>query len=283
MFSYRHAFHAGNHADVLKHLILVQLLDYFKRKDKGFSYIDTHAGAGAYVLDEGFAARSGEAASGIARLWSMSREGMPPLLADYLDAIARLNADGTLRYYPGSPYLAWHAAREQDRLRLFELHSTEIEILRANFSDADRQVSIEARDGFDGLRAVVPPPTRRAVVLIDPSYEDKHDYQRVLESLRDAHRRFATGTYALWYPRVARVESRRFPAQLEQFLPEGWLHASLDVSAPPADGRGLSGSGMYIVNPPYLLASALRDTLPWLVQTLGQDSAASFTLVDRGV
>lgn len=276
MFSYRHAFHAGNHADVLKHTVVVQLLRYLTQKDKPFWYLDTHAGAGAYALTEGYAAQSREAAGGIAKLWMAS--DLPPALADYRDAVRTLNPDGALRYYPGSPYLAWQALRESDRLRLFELHSTEIDVLRHNFRDAGRRAMIFAEDGFEGLKRLLPPPPRRALTLFDPSYEDKKDYARTLAALRDALTRFATGVYAIWYPRIQRPDAQRFPGQLKRAAPGSWLHAELTIAAPSAQGPGLLGSGMFVVNPPYTLRAALQEALPYLVRTLGVDRGAGFVL-----
>src|ERR1700743_505262 len=174
MLSYRHAFHAGNHADVLKHLIVVQALKYMAQKDKPFWYIDTHAGAGAYALDSAEAAKNAEFASGIGALWG--RKDVPPAVAELLDEVRYMNPDGKLRFYPGSPYLAWRQLREQDRMRLFELHPTEINVLRDNFRYAGRRAMLSAGDGIEGIKALLPPPPRRAFVLIDPSYEDKRDY-----------------------------------------------------------------------------------------------------------
>lgn len=280
MLSYRHAFHAGNHADVLKHAMVIQMLQYLGLKDKSYWYIDTHAGAGVYALTEGFAAKNGEFETGIGRLWE--RDDLPPLLADYVAEVKTLNPDGAMRFYPGSPYLAWRTMREQDRMRLFELHSTEIDVLRHNFRDAGRRAMIYAGDGFDGIKALLPPPPRRALVLLDPSYEDKRDYARTLECLGEGLKRFATGTYAVWYPLVTRVESQRFADQLKAIRPNGWLHASLTVKKPPADGLGLFGSGMFVLNPPYTLARDLKEALPRLVELLGEDSGASFKLEHRG-
>jgi 23S rRNA (adenine2030-N6)-methyltransferase len=279
MLSYRHAFHAGNHADVLKHAVLVQLLRYLGQKDKAYWYIDTHAGAGVYALQEGYAAKTGESASGIAKLWQ--RKGLPPLLADYVAEVSAVNPDGELRYYPGSPYLAWRLMREQDRVRLFELHSTEIEVLRHNFRDAGRRAMLFEGDGLDGLKTLLPPAPRRALVLIDPSYEDKRDYTRTLTCVEEGLKRFATGTYAVWYPQVTRLESQRFPDQLKRLQDKNWLHVSLTVSGPPTDGFGLFGSGMFILNPPYTLAPLLKEAMPKLVEALGQDKSAQFKLEFR--
>jgi 23S rRNA (adenine2030-N6)-methyltransferase len=204
------------------------------------------------------------------------------MLADYVEEVSALNADGELRYYPGSPYLAWRLMREQDRMRLFELHSTEIDVLRHNFRDAGRRAMLFAGDGFDGIKPLLPPAPRRALVLVDPSYEDKRDYGRTLNCVEESLKRFATGTYAVWYPQVARPESQRFPEQLKRLQDKNWLHVSLTVSSPPSDGFGLFGSGMFILNPPYTLAKMLKETLPWLVDVLGQDKAAQFKIEHRG-
>ncbi|QGZ55067.1 23S rRNA (adenine(2030)-N(6))-methyltransferase RlmJ [Paraburkholderia acidiphila] len=280
MLSYRHAFHAGNHADVLKHAVVVQLLHYLGKKDKAYWYIDTHAGAGAYALREGYATKNAEFDTGIGKLWG--RNDLPGALADYVDEVAALNPDGELRFYPGSPYLAWRLMREQDRMRLFELHSTEIDVLRHRFHDAGRRVMIYAGDGFDGIKALLPPPPRRALVLIDPSFEDKRDYARTLTCVEESLTRFANGTYAVWYPQVTRPESQRFPEQLKRLQDKNWLHLTLSVSNPPEDGFGLYGSGMFILNPPYTLEATMKEALPWLVKTLGQDAGAQFKIESRG-
>lgn len=279
MLSYRHAFHAGNHADVLKHTLVVQLLRHLAQKDKAYWYIDTHAGAGVYALTEGYAAKTAEFETGIGQLWQ--RNDLPAALADYVDQVSALNPDGALRYYPGSPYLAWRLMREQDRMRLFEMHSTEIDVLRHNFRDAGRRAMLYAGDGFEGIKALLPPPPRRALVLVDPSYEDKRDYARTIACLEGCLKRFATGVYAIWYPQVVRPESQRFAEQLKRLQPTDWLHVTLTVGRPPADGFGLYGSGMFVLNPPYKLAQTMKETLPYLVQTLGQDGEAKFNVESR--
>lgn len=279
MLSYRHAFHAGNHADVLKHVVVLQLLRYLAQKDKAYWYIDTHAGAGVYALTEGYAAKTAEFETGIGKLWE--RKDWPTVVADYIDQVSALNRDGRLRFYPGSPYLAWRLMREQDRMRLFELHGTEIDVLRHNFRDAGRRAMLYAGDGFDGIKALLPPPPRRALVLVDPSYEDKTDYARAVTCLEESLKRFATGVYAVWYPQVVRPESQRFAEQLKQMQPTDWLHLTLTVSRPREDGYGLFGSGMFILNPPYTLAAAMKKALPYLVKVLGQDETAQFKLEAR--
>jgi 23S rRNA (adenine2030-N6)-methyltransferase len=276
MLSYRHAFHAGNHADVLKHAVLVHLLRYLTQKDKPLWFVDTHAGAAAYALDEGYAKKNAEYESGIGRLWA--RGDMPEPVAGYVGQVRAFNPDGVLRRYPGSPQLALQLLRQQDRLRMFELHSTESRLLQQYFRGDSPRAMVQAGDGFAGLQSVLPPPSRRALVLIDPSYEDKGDYRQVLTGLREAHKRFAAGVYAVWYPQVQRRESRQFPQQLKQLQAKDWLHVTLTVRKPVASGFGLHGSGMFILNPPWLLPEALRLALPYLARVLAQDAAAGFSV-----
>lgn len=278
MLSYRHAFHAGNHADVLKHLMLVEIIAYLKQKDAPFWYIDTHAGAGCYDLEGEQPQKLGEFRDGIGRLWS--RHDLPPMTEDYVALIRRLNPGSQLKRYPGSPWLAHELLRDTDRLRLFEMHSTDFKLLSANFKGAGRRATVTPGDGFAGLKALLPPPTRRALVLIDPSYETKSDYHHVVQALEEALKRFATGTYAIWYPRLARQESRHLPDKLKGLPVACWLHATLDVKKPSSDGIGMHGSGMFIINPPWTLADALKTTLPWLAEILAQDQG-SFTLEQR--
>ena len=276
MLSYRHAFHAGNHADVLKHLVLVQLTRYLAQKDKSFWVIDTHAGAGAYALDSGYALKLVEYKEGIARLWG--RNDLPAALADYVDLVRRINPDRRLRAYPGSPSVALWTMREQDRLRLFELHSKDARLLQENFQDAGKQVIVEATDGFAGLKALLPPPPRRAVVLIDPAYEDKHDYERVFHALKESLTRFPDGTYALWYPQLTRLDAHELPPRLKRLPVKSWLHAALRVREPAKDGFGMHGSGMFILNPPWTLHDTLADVMPFLSKVLGEAPGAGFTL-----
>ncbi|HEX8987234.1 MAG TPA: 23S rRNA (adenine(2030)-N(6))-methyltransferase RlmJ [Rhodocyclaceae bacterium] len=279
MLSYRHAFHAGNHADVLKHLVLVQLLRYLNQKDKPYWLVDTHAGAGCYLLDKGHAAKNAEHAEGVARLWD--RPDLPAALAEYLDVVRSFNRDGKLRRYPGSPYVAMRLLREQDRLRLFELHPTDNKLLRENFSrdfPADeKRVAIGQADGFLELKAVLPPPPRRGLVLIDPAYEDKRDYLRTLMTVKEGLARFGTGVFAVWYPQLQRGDARELPEKLKK-LHGDWLNVSLTVAAPAADGYGMHGSGMFVVNPPWTLAQVLRDALPVLRDALARDDSAGFQI-----
>lgn len=276
MLSYRHAFHAGNHADVLKHLVLLELLAYYNRKDKPWYYIDTHAGAGCYALDSEHADKTAESAEGIARLWGC--DDAPEPVAAYLAAVRQFNLHGRLLFYPGSPALAMTQARAQDRLRLFELHPADFESLQRTFNTEQERVQVRRADGFGALKGLLPPPSRRAVVLLDPPYELKEDYRRVVDTLRDAMRRFPNGTFAVWYPMLARADARALPERLAELGAESWLDVRLAVRQPARDGFGMFGSGLYVVNPPWVLPQRLELALPWLVARLGIDQGAGFDL-----
>jgi 23S rRNA (adenine2030-N6)-methyltransferase len=279
MLSYRHGFHAGSHADVLKHVALVALLRILTRKDKPLFVLDTHAGAGMYSLEQGFAVKNAEFRDGVARLWE--RGDLPAPVADYLDQVRAVNADGVLRQYPGSPRIALGVLRPKDRLRLFELHSTEGPILAQQFAQDGRRVAVTAGDGFAGLKAVLPPQSRRGLVLIDPSYELASDYRAVVAALRDGMQRFATGTYAVWYPLLQRREAIELPDKLRQAVSVDWLDVALQVRAPSPAGLGLHGSGMFIINPPWKFSEQMRGIMPWLTSALAQDADASFRLDAR--
>lgn len=280
MFSYRHAFHAGNHADVLKHTVLLHVLNYFNRKPTPYWVIDTHAGAGIYDLADDWAETTAEYATGITRLFA--QPGLPADLQDYVDHIQSFNEEGQLEFYPGSPWIALEHMREKDRLRLFELHPSEIEVLSDNIEQQDRsiarQVSIFEKDGFTGLKSQLPPPTRRAMILIDPSYEDKQDYRHVLKCVKEGLERFQTGCYMIWYPLVQRKEVHDLLHHLERLPNIEWLHAALTVKKPSSDGYGLHGSGMFVINPPYTLYSAMQEVMPYLAKHLAQDEHASYKL-----
>ena len=276
MLSYRHAFHAGNHADVLKHFILWLTLDYFNRKDKPYWYIDTHSGAGLYDLRSSEAQKVGEYQHGIARLQQATV--LPDLLQSFLQHLQHIVPHEHL--YCGSPWLAQATLRESDKLRLFELHPTDFQHLQNNMREArlNRRGILKQEDGFQGLIALLPPPTRRAVVLIDPPYESKQDYERVIKTLKEAQKRFEQGCYLVWYPCLSRVESQKLPEQLKKLSPHNYLQAELYVQQARADGFGMHGSGMWLINPPYLLAEQLRHTLPILAQQLQQDKGARYVL-----
>jgi len=288
MLSYRHAFHAGNHADVLKHFVQVQLHLYMNQKDAAYTYIDTHSGAGVYALDSFQATKTAEFDTGIGPLWNCS--DVPAPLKEYLDLIKGMNPSGKMRYYPGSPWVAEQMSREQDRLRLFELHPADCKILAENFRKLDahkaeqgersrgRRVIIEHGDGFHSMKALLPPPSRRALVLIDPPYEIKDDYKRVRDALDEALGKFPSGMYAIWYPVLQRMESRQFADRLKRLPAKEWLNVTLTTNTPTPDGTGLHSSGMFILNPPYTLEPILREVMPYLVRVLGKDAGARFTI-----
>jgi len=276
MLSYRHAFHAGNHADVLKHLVLFEVLRYFNQKDKPYWYIDTHAGAGRYDLRAKAAAQNREYAQGIGRLWEAP--GLPPPLAEFVDVLRSLNQGPTLRFYPGSPLLAHALVRAGDRLQLFEMHPADLGALQARFKTAGRQVQVRGEDGFAGLLGVLPPATRRAVVLIDPPYEVKSDYRRVEEVLKGALKRFAQGTYLVWYPLLRHPAAQVLRERLRRLGVAAWLQVELQVRRPPAGGAGMYGSGVFVINPPWNLPEHLAAVMPMLRDTLALDAGADFAL-----
>ena len=275
MLAYRHAFHAGNHADVLKHIVLMLVLGHMNAKPKGYRYVDTHAGAGGYSLEGRYAQKKGEYERGIGRLWT--RTDLPEIVADYVALVRRFNPDGVLAQYPGSPALAQMLLRPQDQLRAFELHPTEQKILRSTLAATPGAIAYDG-DGFAGLKSQLPPSSRRAAVLIDPSYEGNADYAKVVSALREGLERFASGVYMVWYPQVTKLEAAGLPRRLEALAPKGWVHARLTVQQPDAQGFGLAGSGMFVINPPHSLAAQLQGLLPWLVEALGQYDGAHFVL-----
>jgi 23S rRNA (adenine2030-N6)-methyltransferase len=303
MFSYRHAFHAGNHADVLKHMMLVAVLRYLTEKPVALTVVDTHAGAGLYRLDSDWAQTSAEAQEGLQRLvqaraaWSGE---LSPLIQDYLDLVAQFNPKGQWSRYPGSPFVIDHLLREQDKIKLFELHASDAKLLEQHVAqlDAGRRVAVLREDGFDGLKKFLPPPSRRGLVLMDPSYEIKSDYARVAATVQDSLKRFPTGSFMVWYPVIGRPEAHDLPRRLRTLTQQAgkpWLHAILTVKSGKTpsvpiglqDGEraqrpGLPASGVFLINPPYTLAKTLRPALEQLVKLIGQDRNAGFQLESGG-
>ena len=288
MFSYRHAFHAGSHADILKHLTLIHLVKYLQEKPGALTMVDTHAGAGIYSLEDGFATVSKEADSGILRLKQFvqkSESAGKPIaqsIHDYLSCIDAENMPDQVRMYPGSPFILARLLRPQDRLKLFELHPKEIDILRHNMGELKqaKQIDIYAENSFARLKGLLPPPSRRGLVLIDPSYEDKQDYRHLETAMEEALQRFATGCYAIWYPMLSRRESADLPGRLKKIATahnRSWLQAELRVENAPGERR-LQASGMFIFNPPWTLEKHLAEALPILTSALGRDSGAKFLL-----
>jgi 23S rRNA (adenine2030-N6)-methyltransferase len=289
MLSYRHGFHAGNSADVLKHTILVFCLDYLVQKEKPFLCVDTHAGAGSYPLLTGFAAQNREWEQGIAKLrdfpapGNTDREGqrvqakVPPLVRRYRELIPD---EGST--YPGSPVLMARLLRARDRALCFELHPGDFAAL-SEFLKDDRRFSIRQEDGFAALKGLLPPPSRRGLVLIDPPYELKEDYARLVETLSEALERFPTGLYIVWYPLLRndpRPDAGNSPpfgdtllglyggnrCRVEFYTPE---KPRSSAEAKGISPRGFYGSGMVIYNPPWTLGAALEESLPWLGEIMG--------------
>lgn len=266
MLSYRHQFHAGNYADVLKHSVLVLLLQKLAQKDKPFVYFDTHSGAGLYDTLAEEAQKTGEFAQGFAQLWP--ERSQFPELSPFFDALAAVNPDGDYRFYPGSPKIAAHLMRKQDRLLLMELHPNESGILKRNFLQDDR-VAIHHRDGFEALVALTPPQPARGLALIDPAYEVKTDYQQVIDSVEKALKRWPVGIYALWFPLLSaqRDQSDFLKRRLADFRVKNILLAELTVAAQQAE-HGMHGSAIAIINAPWQLDEQLATLLPKLWQTL---------------
>jgi 23S rRNA (adenine2030-N6)-methyltransferase len=276
MLSYRHAFHAGNHADVLKHLVEVLVLQYMlQKKSKPLRYIDTHAGPGSYALREAFASQNREYETGISRLWE--RTDIPQEMQSYLRLIRCFNASDDLSHYPGSPAIAAKMLAGEHRLQLFELHPDDAARLQ-RWKGRDPRISVQASDGFAALNAVLPPAEKRALVMIDPPYEVKTDYAAAFSALEGASKKFATGVYALWYPLLERAEMTAMVRKLER-LPVKSLLVELPVAA--ASDRGMYGSGMFLINPPWLLQDQLKRCLPYLQTVLASADAASWRLLSR--
>ncbi|MDB5752860.1 MAG: hypothetical protein JWP65_3281 [Ramlibacter sp.] len=303
MFSYRHGFHAGNHADVLKHMVLIAVLKHLTAKPTALTVVDTHAGAGLYRLDSDFAGTSGEAVDGITKLRASPLAKDPaaaPLIADYLQLLAGFNPSGKNKIYPGSPFVAQSLLRKEarDKLWLFELHPTDSKSLVTHVEqlDAGRQVTIAREDGFEALRKLLPPPARRALVLIDPSYEMKDDYGRVTDCIEESLKRFPTGTYMVWYPVIPRPEAHSLPRRLKTLANQAgkpWLHATLNIGQSPERTKvvtpgekpvrpGLTASGVFLVNPPHTLKPALQAALPQLVEALGRGRGQSQAVESGG-
>jgi len=280
--NYRHAFHAGNFADVIKHIVLVRMLTYLQEKQAAFRVIDTHAGAGLYDLTSSEAQRGGEWLTGIARLMQARfSDKAQPLVATYLDIVRAFNPKAELKAYPGSPLIARALLRPQDRLTACEIEPT----ARKQLIDAlrrDTQARVVDLDGWTALPAFVPPNERRGLVVIDPPYEAKDEFERLAKGFSDAFAKWPTGAYLLWYPvksrRVTDDFARSVAAAAATSKPAGkCLRLEFSV-APQETGSGLVSSGLLMVNPPWTLPGDLKIILPELEKPLGQGGAARFRL-----
>lgn len=291
MFSYRHAFHAGNHADVLKHAVWIALLQRLTEKDKGIQVIDTHAGVGVYRLVAEKRGEAHEADEGVLKLLAQGSDvtKLPLLVREYVKVITDFNDGKAVTHYPGSPAISAQLLREQDQLEVFEVHPTDHRTLRSWADSAPTQASVTMNrvNGFECVKKLLPPPTRRGVLMCDPSYELKTDYADVANLLQEALLRFATGVYMIWIPQVARAEAHELPRKLRSIATKAgkpWLQALLQVRGTNlgAPGGGLAGSTVFVVNPSFGLRESLQEALPFLVRTLGQDNKARFDLQSGG-
>ncbi|MBD9515574.1 23S rRNA (adenine(2030)-N(6))-methyltransferase RlmJ [Pseudomonas sp. PDM22] len=269
--NYRHAYHAGNHADVLKHIVLARIFALMARKDTPFAYLDSHSGIGLYDLLGDEASRTGEWESGIGRL--VERDDLPELLEDYLGVVSALNPDGGLAFYPGSPELARRLTRPQDRVMLNELHPEDGRLLKANMA-GERRISVHQGDGWLLPRAFLPVSEKRGVLLIDPPFEQPDDLERCVTALDEAIGRMRQTVVAIWYPIKDRRQLKRFYQRLEKSSAPKMLRVELCVH-PAETADRLNGSGLVIVNPPWPLDEELRGLLPWLAETLAQSEGSS--------
>ncbi|MBZ9808598.1 MULTISPECIES: 23S rRNA (adenine(2030)-N(6))-methyltransferase RlmJ [unclassified Mesorhizobium] len=275
--NYRHAYHAGNFADVVKHVVLTRLLEYLKRKDKAFRIIDTHAGTGRYDLSSLEAQKTGEWQGGIGRLVNAAPEAQAAmLLAPYLDAVRACNADGQLKKYPGSPLVARHLLRKQDRLSAIELHPKDVAKLKTEFA-GDFQTRVIELDGWLALGAHLPPKEKRGLVLIDPPFEEEGEFGRLVDGLARAYKRWPGGIYALWYP----IKDRKAVIGFRKALKETGVPKLLDIEfeiRPASQEPSLDGSGLVVANPPFTLEGELRILLPALHKLLVLEKPAHWTL-----
>lgn len=279
--NYRHHFHAGNYADVFKHVLLLQLIRAMQRKEKGFLYLDTHAGRGSYdlstpsVLPDG-RSREPEYPAGIGRLWN-SASGKSPVFKEYLELIQRFNdRQGSigpgLKYYPGSPWVAKLALRAQDRMALFELRADDAEALDFDFA-RESKVTVQAIDGYTGLKAMLPPPEKRALVLIDPPFESKGEFADILQGVRDLLKRLPSAVCAIWYPVTERARVDQFHREFLELSPPPTLFAEISIAGDGSQLR-MKGCGLLVLNPPWQIDAEIRAALPELVKVLKVDAGA---------
>jgi 23S rRNA (adenine2030-N6)-methyltransferase len=275
--NYRHAYHAGNFADVVKHAALARLVEYLKLKDKAFRVVDTHAGIGLYDLSSDEARKTGEWREGIGRLMQARLPAeAEALLAPYLDAVRAANGGGAVERYPGSPWIARHLMRRQDRLSAIELHPQDAARLKALFA-GDIQARVIELDGWLALGAHLPPKEKRGLVLIDPPFEEPDEFGRLVEGLKAAHRRWPGGIYALWYP----IKDQAAVAAFRRSLADAGIPRIIDVAfelRPASREPQLDGSGLIVVNPPYTFEAEMRAILPALHAGLGARPGAGWRI-----
>lgn len=277
--NYRHAYHAGNFADVVKHVVLARVVDYLKRKDKAFRVVDTHAGRGIYDLASVEAQKTGEWQDGIGRVLEHTfRPEAAALLAPYLEAVRAANPDGGVKHYPGSPWIVRHLLRRQDRLTAIEMHPQDAVALAALFA-GDIQTRVIELDGWLALGAHLPPKEKRGLVLVDPPFEAAGEFDRLVEGLEKAHRRWPGGIYALWYP----IKDRRAVNAFRTALAETGIPKIVDIRfeiRPASADQRLDGCGIVVVNPPFSLKAELDVLLPALSRVLAEPAGGSSRVVE---
>jgi 23S rRNA (adenine2030-N6)-methyltransferase len=260
MLSYQHGYHAGNFADVVKHIGLNLILNYLIQKDKPLFYLETHSGKGLYDLKDRQAEKTNEYKQGIELIWA-DKNKLPPAFSGYLNAIKALNPKEALRFYPGSPSLAIRTLRPKDRAYFCELHSTEFDSL-TTISLFDKKVHFSNSDGIDALKSLIPPPEKRGLVFIDPSYEIKDEYKTIPQSLKQTVAKFSHGVYCLWYPVVNKKLTEQLLRRLNEIGAKNTLRIEFHLTLKQVDG--MTGCGLWIINPPYTLAQDMKtvcDTL----------------------
>ena len=269
MLSYRHGYHAGNAADVLKHFILTYVLDYIKKKDKGFIFIDSHAGAGKYLISDPYMQKNKEYLQGIKKILQLKNDNI--FLKKYLDLIKSINFNSELKIYPGSCYLAARSLRPNDNLYFFELHPKEFLNLKKNFEN-DSRVIIENRDSYQRLKKLLPPKEKRAVILIDPSYELKDEYEKVLKMLSDCYKKFPLGVYIIWYPVLKSKKSEKF---IFNVLKKNYKNLSQVEMITDNLNNGMQGSGLFILNCPWSIENDIKKSLETIFDCLKKNNNVS--------
>lgn len=260
MLSYQHGYHAGNFADVIKHIALTQILKYLTLKDKPLFYLETHSGKGLYDLKNKQAEKTKEYKQGIELIWSQ-QQNLPEGFQDYLQIITKLNHQEKLKFYPGSPYIAIDKLRMQDRMYFCELHPREFEEL-IQLPTRNKKVHFNNNDGLLSLKAMLPPPEKRGLVFLDPSFERKEEYKEIPLAIKQAYTRFATGVYCLWYPLVHKKLTEKLHRGMQEIQAKNALCVEFNLTLAPMEG--MSGCGLWIINPPYTFALEIKAVLDTL-------------------
>jgi 23S rRNA (adenine2030-N6)-methyltransferase len=277
MLSYQHGYHAGCYADVIKHLALTRLLSYLTIKDKPLFYLETHAGKGLYDLRDKQAQKTQEFQQGIALIWP-EKNKLPPVFKNYLQAIEQLNPNKHLSYYPGSPALAIRGLRKIDRLYLCELHPRECEELET-LPHEFKKVHVSNSDGIASLKALIPPPEKRGLIFVDPSFEIKDEYKTIPAALKEAFMRFSNGVFCLWYPVVDQKTSEKLIRRMDEIGAKNTLNIEFNLGL--SGNPGMKGCGLYLINPPHTFAGELKIALETL-KSYFNPGASSFKLRQSG-